>query len=132
MPTTTTGSVNIAILDAKIKADLCAGIFYTDISPSSFLGTGATDILGVSLKVTSPYNIVIKDYPTSGYDILTPFTDDIELSVPTTAGNYQYGTYTFDVRLTDADGEEFTISKTVNICAPDQNNKDKKIWFFIG
>lgn len=126
MSTPTTGSVNIATLDSHIIADLCAGIFYTDLSPSVFIGTGSNNILGASLKVTNPYGVVIKNFPTSGYDIYPPLTDVIELTVPTQVNNYQYGSYVFEVQLTDADSTVYTLTKTVSICAPDAKNKTRK------
>lgn len=119
-------SPNIASLDEKIVADLCGGIFYVDITPSVWIGTGYNNVMGASVQIINPYNVAIKNYPTSGYDIYSPMTDVIEVDVPTQAGNYQYGQYAISVQLTDANGTIYTISKQVNICAPNPLNKTVK------
>jgi hypothetical protein len=127
MPTTITDSVNIAILDSKILSDLCEGIFSVDVTPSVFIGSGASNVMGANVRITNPYNVVIKQYPTSGYDIYPPMTDVVEVDIPTQASNYQYGQYKVEVELIDADGTVHTLDKPklVNICAPDANNKSR-------
>lgn len=124
---TISDSVNIASLNSAILADLCAGVFSIDTSPTIYIGTGIENVLGASVKITNPYGIVLKDYPTSGYDIYPPLMAEVvAYNVPTQAGNYQYGQYTFDVRMTDANGTDYTVSKTVTICPPDSKDKTKK------
>jgi hypothetical protein len=125
MPTQTNGSVNIATLDSAITSNLCSGIFSIDILPSTYIGAGADNVMGANVRVTNPYGVVIKQYPTSGYDIYPPLTDVVEVYIPTQAGNYQYGQYKVEVELIDADGTVFTISKNVKICVPDANNKTR-------
>lgn len=127
MPATlTTGSVNIASLDSKIVTDLCAGAFNIDLSPSNFIGSGALNMLGAKLRITNPYNVKIKDFPVIGYDMLPPFTDTLQVPVPTQAGNYQYGQYIIDVQITDANGMVHTVSKPQTICAPNPLDTTKK------
>lgn len=125
MPTVITDSVNIASLDSKILSDLCDGTFNVDISPSVFIGSGADNIMGANVRITNPYNVVIKQYPTSGYDIYPPFTDVVEVDIPTQASNYQYGQYKVEVELIDANGTVYTVSKLINICVPDAANKTR-------
>ena len=120
-----TNSLNIASLDSKILANLCTGIFSVDLSPSIWVGTGYNNVRGASVKIVNPYGVSIKDYPTSGYDIYSPMSSDAEVSVPTQASNYQYGTYTVTVKLTDANGTIYTVEKQVSICAPDALNKTR-------
>ncbi len=128
MATEITGSPNITSLDSKIVADLCAGYFYVDVTPSVFTAEGiltSGGVQGASVKITNPLGIVIKQYATSGFDIYPPMTSIVSVLIPTVAGVYQYGTYTIDVTLTDEDGTQYTISKSVNICPPDPNNKNR-------
>ena len=126
MPTTTTGSFDISVLDSKIVADLCQGKFFIDLSPSAFIANGADYVQGASIKITNPVGNVIRNYITSGYDIYPPMESIFELAIPLVSGNYLYGTYTIDVKLTDQSGNEYVISKSVNICTPDKLNKTKK------
>ena len=125
MPKTITDSTNIASLDSKILSDLCSGVFEVDVTPSIFIGAGADNVMGANVRITNPYGVVIKQYPTSGYDIYPPMTDVVEVDIPTQASNYQYGQYKVDVELIDANGTVYTISKNINICAPDANNKTR-------
>ena len=125
MPTPINNSANISSLDSKIVADLCAGNFYVDVSPSVWIGTGYNNVQGASTQITNPVGIIFKNYPTSGFDILPPMTSVVSTPIPTIAGNYQYGTYTVAVRLTDSNGNYWVITKNVNICPPDSNNKTK-------
>ena len=120
---TITTSPNIASLDSQILASLCAGKFYVDVYDSVFIGGGALNVLGASIKIVSPTGVTIKNYPTSGYDIYAPFASIIEVNIPTQASNYQYGTYLVYARMTDADGTEYTTeAKPVKICAPDSKH----------
>ncbi len=66
---------------------------------------------------------MIRDYPSVGYDAVAPLTTVISVAIPTQVGNFQYGDYIFDVQLTDADATVYTLTKTLNLCAP--NSKDK-------
>ena len=126
MPATNVvSSPNIASLNSKILANLCGGVFSIDLTNSIWIGSGASNVLGASIKITNPYNVVIKNYPISGYDIYSPMTNVINVNIPTQAGNYQYGNYVIDVQLTDANGTKYTVTKTVSICTPDANNKTR-------
>lgn len=129
MATAITGSPNITSLDSKIVSNFCNNNFEIDVSPSVFLpgGTGLSGgVQGANVRITNPLGVVIKQYITSGFDINPPMTEVFSFPIPTTAGNYQYGTYTIDVKLTDDDGTEYTVTKTINLCPPDPNNKNKK------
>lgn len=119
-----TDSANITSLDSKIVSDFCAGYFYVDVTPSVFIHPNS--VQGASVKITNPVGVVISNYPTSGFDIYPPMTSIFSLAIPLIAGNFQYGTYIFDVRLTDGDGDTYTVTKSVNICPPDPNNKTRK------
>jgi hypothetical protein len=124
-----TASPNITSLDSQIIADLCEGKIYVDVTPSTYIGSGVLNVLGASVKVLNPQNVVVKDYPTSGYDIeggSPPMSGEVEVDVPTMANNYQYGIYTVFVKMTDADGTEYETSKTFSICAPDAEKKTRK------
>lgn len=124
MPTTTTGSLNIAVLEAAVLSNLCDGIFAVNITPSIFIGSGANNVRGASVQIVNPYGVTIRYYPTSGYDIYPPMTSTVEVSIPTQANNYQYGTYQVSVQLTDANGTIYTVTKAVKICAPNPKNKN--------
>lgn len=124
MPTNTTGSANIAILDSKISGNQCTGFFSVDVTPSVFIGSGASSVLGASVKITNPLGVVIKNYPTSGYDIYPPMTSDVDVAIPTQASNYQYGTYVFEVALTDSTGIIYTVTKSYKVSYPNSKNKN--------
>ena len=129
MSTPITGSPNITSLDSKIVSNYCNGNFEIDVSPSVFLpgGTGLSGgVQGANVRITNPLGVVIKQYFTSGFDINPPMSEVFSFAIPTTAGNFQYGTYTIDVKLTDDDGTEYVVTKTINLCPPDPNNKNKK------
>ncbi len=127
--TTTSGSPNIAVLDLKIVADLCAGQFCSDITPSSWIASGKDNVQGAKFQITDPYNVIIRPYPSS-FDIAPAFSPGMDGSlcynVPTMAGNYKYGKYTISVELTDADGTKYYNTKTVTICAPNSKDKTQK------
>lgn len=117
-------SANIALLDSKITADMFAGVFTVDITPSVFIGTGNQNVLGVSVKIENVSNgTVTKDFPLTGYDITTPFSAAVSVNIPTIAGTYQYGKYLFTVQLTDQGGKVYEVIKPVSICAPDSKNR---------
>lgn len=124
-----TSSPNIATLESMISADLCAGNFLIDLSPSVWIGTGDQNVLGAKVKVVNPYGVPIKDYGDT-YDVTPSFSGGIDavvsVPVPTQAGNYQYGKYIISVQLTDADGTTYEVSKTVSICSPNFLDKSKK------
>lgn len=126
--TPTTGSPNIALLDSKIVADLCSGKFYVDASPSIYIGSGAANVLGANVQIVNPYGVVVKPYG-SNYEIAPNLSGGmnavISFNVPTQASNYQYGKYTVSVKLYDAGGASWVVTKTVSVCEPDKNNKTK-------
>lgn len=128
MPTTTTGSTNIAVLDSRIIADMCIGKFYIDLTPSIWIGSGDNNVIGANVQITNPFGVVVKPYGPD-YEIapvLSAGMDTvINFNIPTQASNYQYGKYQISVKLFDAGGTEYTITKTVSLCEPDKNNKAK-------
>lgn len=117
--TTISGSPNISLLDSKIVADVCAGNFVIDATPSIFIGSGASNVLGVKVKIVNPYGVIIKDY-TASYDIAPPISGSYTRTIPTQAGKIQYGTYTVYVQLTDAGGTTYEVVKSVNVCTYDE------------
>ncbi len=54
-------------------------------------------------------------------------TDVVTFPIPTQSNNFQYGTYTFTVELTDANGTIHTITDNISICEPNPEDKNKKI-----
>lgn len=114
--TKTPNSPNVAVLDSRIFADTCAGDFIVDASVSTFIGSGASNVLGARVKITNPYGVVIKPY-LAGYDIPAPLTAAYEHAIPTQAGKQQYGTYTIALQLVDEDGTTYEVIKTVNVCS---------------
>lgn len=116
------GSLNVAVLDSKIICDLCAGKFFVDVTPSTFIGTGANNIKGVKIQIINPYNVIVKDY-SSVYDIPAPATSVYGFNIPTQAGSYQYGQYLISVQLTDADNTVYELTKPVSPCEVDRTNK---------
>ena len=124
----TTGSTSIAILDSKIVASLCDGKFYVDASPSIYIGSGEENVLGANVEILNPYGIVVKPYG-ANYEIAPDLSGGMDaviaFNIPTTAGNYQYGKYTVNVKLFDADGNSWVVTKYVTLCVPDKNNKTR-------
>jgi len=122
----TTGSPDIVSLDSKILSNLCDGNFYIDVTPSVYVSGRVDDVQGASIQITNPVGVIIKQYPTSGFDITPPMTEVVDFPIPLMAGNFQYGTYIISARVTDSIGDTWTVTKNVNICPPDPNNKNKK------
>lgn len=124
-----TSSPNIATLDSLIIADLCEGNFLIDLTPSVWIGTGYNNVLGSKIQVTNPYGVVVRAYPDT-YDAAPAFSGGMDIvtsiPVPLQANNYQYGKYTIAVQLTDADGTNYTVTKTISICAPNTLDSTKK------
>lgn len=124
MPSTsTTGSANIATLDSNIVADLCAGKFKIDLTPSIFIGSGADNVLGAKIRIKNPYGVVVKDW-TGAYDIQPNMSAVVEFTIPTQGGNYQYGDFIVEVKLFDENSKEYVVSKTVPVlCIPSGKGK---------
>lgn len=121
-------SPNITSLDSRLRISLCDGNFYVDVTPSVFLPGGTSSsggVQGASVQITNPVGVIIDPYPTSGFDIYPPMTSIYSFPIPLIASVYGYGTYTISVRLTDHDGDTYTVTKSVNICPPDPNNKNR-------
>ncbi len=110
-----TDSTNISLLDDRIIGDLCEGEFIIDLSPSIFIGGGASNVLGARVKIINPYGVVIKPYG-SGYDIAPPMTAAYTQDIPTQAAKPQYGIYEVAVQLTDAGGATYEVTKKINVC----------------
>lgn len=125
MSVSTTGSSNIATLDSKIVADLCAGMFYVDVTPSVYIGAGKDSVLGANVKIVNPHGVTIKEYG-SNYEIAPGLSGGMDaivsFNVPTLAGGYATGQYKVLVELFDGD-DSWVIEKTVDVCAPDSANK---------
>lgn len=124
----TTGSTNIAVLDSKIVASLCDGKIYVDVTPSIYIGAGAENVLGANVEILNPYGLAVKPYG-DNYEIAPDLSGAmsavVSFNIPTTAGNYQYGKYTVNVKLFDADGSSWVVTKYVTLCTPDKNNKTR-------
>lgn len=116
MSTIITTSSNLTLLESRIFANVCIGQFTIDLSPSVFLGSGASSVLGARVQITNPYGVVIKAYGSGAYDIVPPMTAAYEIDIPTQASKIQYGVYTIAVKLVDAGGTEYVVTKTVNVC----------------
>lgn len=126
--TSTTGSTNIAVLDSKIIADLCAGKFYIDASPSVYIADGAENVLGANVEIINPYGVTVKPYG-DNYEVAPGLSDGmngvISFNIPTLAGGYQYGDYIVNVKLFDGENS-WVVTKKVSICAPDKDYKSRK------
>lgn len=110
-------STNLTLLDSRIFVNVCIGQFTIDLSPSVFIGSGASNVLGAKVQITNPYGAIIKPY-TGAYDMTPPsVTAPYEFDIPTQAGKLQFGVYTIAVKLTDSDNTEYTITKQVNVCS---------------
>lgn len=124
----TTGSSNIAVLDSRIIADLCSGIFYIDATPSVYIGSGAENVYGANVQIKDPTGVIIKPYG-SNYEIAPGLSGGMDaviaFNVPTIAGGYQTGNYTISVQLFDEFGN-WTVTKTVKVCSPDKNKTQRK------
>lgn len=121
-------SPNITSLDSRIRVDACGENFYVDVTPSVFTAEGimtSGGVQGASVQITNPVGVIIDPYPTSGFDIYPPMTSIYSFPIPLIAGVYGYGTYVIAVRLTDEDGDTYTVTKSVNFCPPDPNNKNR-------
>lgn len=127
--TPATGSTEIAIVDSKIVADLCAGLFRIDATPTTYIGSGADTVLGANVQILNPYGVEVKPYG-DDYEIAPDLSGGmngvITYNIPTQANNYQYGTYTVNLKMFDSAGGSWVVTKTVKICAPDKNNKTRK------
>ena len=124
-----TTSPNISELCSRVYADLCGGNFLVDVTPSTFLPGGTSTsggVQGACVRITNPVGVIIKNYCTSGFDIEPPMTGVVKVGIPLIASNYAYGTYTIDVKLVDHDGNFWVVTKNVNICPPDPENKTRK------
>lgn len=126
MSTPTPSSSHISVLDSVIVANMCTGYFITDVTNSTWIGSGYNLVQGASTKITNPVGVVIKDYPTSGYDIYPPMSGNSTTAIPLIAGNYQYGTYVISVKLVDSTGDYWVVTKYVNLCPPDTDNATRK------
>jgi hypothetical protein len=125
---TITTSTNISVLDSKIIANLCSGQFTIDATPSVFIGGGASNILGYKVKITNPYGVVIKDFGTS-YDFDGVSAQNYTTNIPTQGGKIQYGNYTIELQVTDADSTTYSVTKSVNVCTynSDTNPCDDRV-----
>jgi len=127
MPKIISGSPNIAVLDSRIISDLCIGKFYIDVSSSSYIGSGAAQVLGARVKIENPYGVVVKNY-SSSYEIAPSMTAGmntvVQFNIPTQSLAYQWGKYIISVKLTDSDNKEYTLIKDLDLkCAPSFKNK---------
>lgn len=116
------GSSNISVLNSAIKADLCAGQFVINVTPSAFVGSGASNTHGVRIKIENPYHIAVKEYDVN-FDIAPPLTDSYSFNIPTQGGGYQVGEYLITAQLEDADGIKYEVTKPVVVCEPNPKNK---------
>lgn len=121
---TITTSPNIAVLESKIVTDLCIGKFFIDLSPTLFLGAGATNVLGAKIKILDQFDTPIKPYSVS-YDILPPMTGIYQFLIPKSNGVYQYSTFNISIEITDANGTKYEITQAVKVCQPDIKNRKK-------
>lgn len=128
MPSTPiSGNSKIAVLDSRIVVDFCTGKFLVDVTPSVWIGSGASNVSGAKIRITNVTNslpVVIKDYGVS-YDIAPPMSATYEKVIPTQAGGFQYGKYTIDVLLYDG-SSSFLVSKTVEVCPIKEGDKVAK------
>lgn len=119
-----TGSTTIAVLDSKIVADLCAGKFYVDATPTIYIGSGKTQVLGANVQITNPFGVIVKPYG-ANYEIAPALSGGMDaviaFNIPTQAGNYQYGQYYVDVMMFDDEGSSWVVTKPIKICVPDKN-----------
>lgn len=126
--TPATGSLEIAIVDSKIVADLCAGLFYVDASPSVYIGAGEEEVLGANVEIVNPFGVIVKPYG-SNYEIEPNLSGGMDavvsFAIPTIASNFQYGNYTVNLQMYDSTGASWIVSKTVKICVPDKDKKTR-------
>lgn len=115
MPKIIAGSSNISVLESRLHADQCEGKLKVDVTPSTLIGGGAANVLGVKVRVKNPLGIVIRDFG-SDYDILPPLTGEFAINIPTVASKYQAGVYLITVELTDSDAKKYTLEKPVEVC----------------
>lgn len=126
MALSVTDSPDILSLDSKITASLCDSLFHVDVTPSEYVSGREDDVLGANVKIVNPAGVTIKEYSTSGYDIEQPLTGVVEVAIPLIANNFQYGTYQVSVEMYDSYGTPYELTKPVNICVPNKNDKTKK------
>ncbi len=121
-------SSNVAVLSARIIANLCTGYICVDLTPTTWIGSGKDNVLGANFQITNPFGVVIKSYGTS-YDIAPDLSGGMDapvcVALPTTAGTYQFGRYTVESKLTDENGTTYVETKYVTVCAPNPKNKQK-------
>lgn len=126
--TPATGSSEIAIVDSRIYGDLCTGLFRIDATPTVYIGSGEDVVLGANVEIVNPYGVIVKPYG-ANYEIAPALSGAMDavitFPIPTQAGNYQYGTYTVNLKMFDSTGASWIVSKTVKVCVPDKNNKSR-------
>lgn len=123
-----TGSENIALVDSRIIADLCLGKICVDATPSVYIASGKDNVLGANIEIINPYGVTVKPYG-ANYEIAPALSGGMDaaicFNIPTQAGNYQYGQYTVNLKMFDADGSSWVVTKKVSLCEPDKNNKTR-------
>lgn len=124
----TPNSPNIAVWDSRVIGDTCAEKFIVDATPSTFIGAGASSVLGAKVKIVNPWGVTIKDY-TASYDIAAPFSVAYELDIPKQAGQLQYGVYMVSLKAVDSDNTEYEITKPLDVCSytSDSHPCDKRM-----
>jgi hypothetical protein len=126
--TVITTSPDIALLDSRIVANLCTGYFLIDLTPSVYIASGKTLVLGANVQISNTYGVIVKPYGTS-YEIAPALSMGMDgvvsFAIPTMASNYQYGKYTITVELFDQNNTRYTVTKTISLCEPDKNNKTR-------
>lgn len=127
---TISNSPDISVLESRIVSDLCLGKFFIDLTPSLFLGAGATNVLGAKIEIVNPYGVSVKPFG-AGYDIAPPMTSVFEFNIPTQSGSFQYGVYAIKIELTDSVGNVYDIIENREICQPNPLNK-KDLYGILG
>lgn len=114
MSKTITDSTKISILDSKIVFDQNTGLIYVDLTPSVWIGSGASSVLGAKVKILTPTGSILKDYG-SGYDVVSPMTSIFSVAYPKSLGRYMTGTFRIFVKLYDGTNV-YELEKTRLVC----------------
>jgi len=95
-----TNSTKVSSLDFKVVFDQNTGLIYVDVLPTTWIGGGASTVLGAKVKILTPTGSILKDYG-GGYDIAPPMTSVFSVVYPKALSKYMTGTFKIFVKLFD-------------------------------
>jgi hypothetical protein len=83
---------------------------------TSFIGSGADEVLGIVFKITDPSSVVIHEGSFSSPDIIPSDSSTFSVSIPNLM--FAFGVWDIEGTIKEADGTEYTVNVIKNICQP--------------